>query len=82
MFKIVVKYQLQAQRKVRIMERKFRKSLYISLKEVLRMLLMIVALLVKTTKDKLKINKIGRTKIKVKETLFSNLSLNIRNCKI
>ena len=82
MFKIVVKYQLQAQRKVRIMERKFRKSLYISLKEVLRMLLMIVALLVKTTKDKLKINKIGRTKIKVKETFFSNLSLNIRNCKI
>jgi len=82
MFKIPVKYQLQAQKKVRIMERETKKSLYISLREVLRMLLMIVALLMKTIKYRFRINRIGRTKIKVKETLFSNLSLNIRNCKI
>ncbi len=82
MFKIPVKYQLQAQKKVIIMEREIKKSQYISLREVLRMLLMIVALLMKIIKYRFRINRIGRTKIKVKETLFSNLSLNIRNCKI
>lgn len=82
MCKIQIKYQLQTQKKIKITERKIRKSQYISLREVLRMLLMIAALLMKTITDRFKINKTGRTKIKAKETPSSNLSLNIKNYKI